>query len=74
MAAWIGFIATDPDDIPAPALGKLRIFVDADTGVPSYKDDTGTVHPLGTTGPQGAQGDPGAPGADSASYFPGGWT
>ena len=64
----------DPTDFPTPDDGYATLFIDADTGLPSYKDDQGNILPLGTQGADGPQGDPGPPGADSASYFPGGWT
>ena len=57
--------------IPTPAANKITIFDNADsgTGVPSYKDETGTVTALrggtgvpGITGADGNDGDDGTPG------------
>lgn len=62
--AGISLLSSAPGDIPTPAAGKVTIFFDTDTGLPSYKDDAGAVSPLGATGPQGPQ---------ATSYFPGGW-
>ena len=74
MAAGLTLLASAPDAVPTPAAGKVTIFFNTATSLPSYKDENGDVSPLGTEGPPGDQGDPGPPGADSASYFPGGWT
>jgi hypothetical protein len=64
-------------DIPTPASGKVTIFFNTATGLPSYKDDAGVVHSMvgatGSTGSQGPAGVAGATGDDASSYFPGGW-
>lgn len=52
--------AVDPSTIPTPAAGQVVRFVDATTGLPSYKDSTGAVHTF--TGPKGDQGDAGEAG------------
>ncbi len=65
--AGLTLLASAPGDIPTPAAGKVTIFFDTDTGLPSYKNDVGAVLPLGTTGATGP------PGPQATSYFPGGW-
>lgn len=77
MAAGLTLLASDPADIPTPAAGKVTIFFNTLTGYPSYKDDAGSVSPLGTAGspgPAGADGADGPAGNDANTYFPGGWT
>ena len=56
MPGGLTLLASANADIPTPAAGKVTIFFSLTDGVPSYKDDTGTVNPLGTTGATGAQG------------------
>lgn len=73
MAAGLSLLESAAAAIPTPPAGKVTIFFDIDTGLPSYKNDAGTVSPLGTEGSAGPQGDPGPPGADANTYFPGGW-
>lgn len=70
MASGLVFTAADPADIPTPTTGKVTVFFNTLTGVPSYKDDTGTVSPLGTQGSQGPAGPPGAAGRSLPSWFP----
>lgn len=69
MAAWLGFIVSDPDDVPTPDANKIRIFVDAGSSLLSYKNSVGDVFTF--TGPAGP---PGPAGPSAYSYFPGGWT
>lgn len=47
---WLTFIKEAVANVPTPAAGKSRLFVDTDTGEPSYKDDAGIVHSLKGTG------------------------
>lgn len=61
MPGGLTLLASADADIPTPASGKVTIFFSTDSGVPSYKDDTGTVSPLGTTGATGATGPAGPP-------------
>lgn len=70
--AGLTLLETDAVDVPTPSAGKATIFLPT-ADVPSYKDDTGAVLPLGTTGAPGAPGADGAPGPAATSYFPGGW-
>jgi hypothetical protein len=73
MASGLTLLHSAAADIPTPAAGKVTIFFNTATGLPSYKDDAGSVSPLGTEGSAGPAGDPGPPGADANTYFPGGW-
>lgn len=74
MASGLTLLASDPADVPTPAAGKVTIFFNTLTSLPSYKDDAGSVSPLGSEGAPGPQGDPGPSGNDANTYFPGGWT
>lgn len=58
--------------VPTPSTGKVVVFVDSDTDLPSYKDETGTVSPLGTDGATGPAGPAGPDGTDSAIFWMGG--
>ncbi len=55
--------------VPAPAAGKVTLFVD-DAGDPVFKDEAGVVHSMvggeGPEGPEGPQGEQGPAGADGA--------
>lgn len=51
-------LACLPADVPTPASGKATIFFNLTSGLPSYKNDVGTVLPLGATGAQGPIGPP----------------
>lgn len=73
MAAGLTLLASNPTAVPTPATGKVTIFFNTSTGLPSYKDDAGSVSPLGTAGATGPAGAQGPAGADANTYFPGGW-
>lgn len=62
MPGGLTLLASLNADIPTPASGKATIFFSLDSGVPSYKNDAGTVLPLGTTGATGPTGATGAAG------------
>lgn len=63
MPGGLTLLASSAATIPTPAAGKVTIFFNTDTGLPSYKDDAGVVHTLtGPTGATGAQGPAGVPG------------
>lgn len=56
MPGGVTFLASLNADIPTPAAGKATVFFSLDSGVPSYKNSSGTVLPLGTNGATGATG------------------
>lgn len=56
MPGGLTLLASLDTDIPTPAAGKVTVFFSLDTPGPSYKDDTGTVSPLGVTGASGSAG------------------
>lgn len=56
MPGGLTLLASANANIPTPAAGKVTIFFSLTDGVPSYKNDAGTVLPLGTTGPTGSIG------------------
>ena|SRR3990167_2235419 len=56
MPGGLTLLAGADADIPTPVSGKVTIFFSTDLGGPAYKNDSGTVLPLGTTGTTGAQG------------------
>lgn len=62
MPGGLTLLASLNADIPTPAAGKATIFFSLTSGVPSYKNDAGTVLPLGTTGATGPQGATGSVG------------
>jgi len=63
MPGGLTLLASLPADIPTPAAGKVTIFFNLTTGLPSYKDDTGVTHTLvGTAGVTGSAGPSGSPG------------
>lgn len=68
MPYW-QFPAEPAASVPTPPTGKINMFFNLTTGLPSYKDDAGVVHSLvgaaglqGLTGPPGEEGLPGDPG------------
>lgn len=58
MPGGLTLLQSLPADIPTPAAGKVTIFFNLTSGLPSYKNDVGTVLPLGATGAQGPIGPP----------------
>ncbi len=56
MPGGLTLLASANADIPTPAAGKATIFFSLTSGVPSYKNDAGSVLPLGTTGAAGPIG------------------
>lgn len=57
MPGGITLLESTSADIPTPVAGKDTIFINIDTGQPSYKDSAGLVHSLiGITGAAGPQG------------------
>lgn len=60
MPGGLTLLASASVDIPTPAAGKVTVFFDLGTLLPSYKNDVGIVLPL--TGPQGIQGPSGIQG------------
>ncbi len=69
MPGGITLKSVDPADIPTPDTDKSTIFVDStNADTPSYKDDTGAVLPLGTTGATGATGPAGPAGPQAIGF------
>lgn len=56
MPSQIRLIEQDASGVPTPPSGQVAIFLNDADGVPSMKDDTGTVTPLGSEGPAGPIG------------------
>ncbi len=57
MPGGLTLLASSAAAIPTPASGKVTIFFNTTTLLPSYKDDAGVVHSLiGAVGPQGSVG------------------
>ena len=56
MPGGLTLLAALPSAIPTPPVNKVTIFFNTTTGVPYYKDSTGALFPLGTSGTTGAQG------------------
>lgn len=50
MPGGLTLLASANVDIPTPPAGKATIFFSLTSGIPSYKDDSGTVYPLGSGG------------------------
>jgi hypothetical protein len=44
---WFSFLKQAAASVPTPAAGKVAIFVDDTSGVPSYKGEDGVAHSLG---------------------------
>jgi hypothetical protein len=62
MPGGITLLQSLAADIPTPPAGKVTIFFNTTTALPSYKDSTGAVSTLGTIGATGAAGPSGVPG------------
>jgi hypothetical protein len=43
MSSYLGLLAVAAADVPTPPAGKVRFFLNSSTGIPSFKDSTGTV-------------------------------
>jgi hypothetical protein len=80
MPGGITLKESDPADIPTPDAGKDTIFIDSTASpdpAPAYKNSSGVVNPLGTTGAAGPAGPFGPPvfmveeGSPGEDGFPG---
>jgi hypothetical protein len=52
MSSYLGLVEVAAADVPTPPSGKVRFFLDAADGVPSFKDPSGTVTKVTSADPE----------------------